>query len=603
MADVPALDTAPDLLAQQPVGSRVVGDMPNEVWQSLYEHLESSLNSMRMARTSWWTHWAEIARFFLPKRYRFLVTAKQAGRGHQINDAIVDSAGTLALRTCAAGLWTGLTSPSRPWFKLAAADLGVELPPDAKLWLETLERQVYAVFAQSNFYTVTAQGFEDVSGFGTAPLIGYEDDRDVVRWYLPVAGEYFLRVGARGNVDTLYREFTYTLKQVVERFGYKALPEELQEAWNRGRENLDREFVVCHAIEPNFAVAPKGGEGKGEFPVQQAFPTREVYWLKGRVGRGPLSKQGFNEDPLMVMRWSTTSNDPYGRSPGMDALGDQKQVQIETRRKAEFIDKLVRPPMLADVGLKNQPTSIVPGMVTYVSTEGGKKGFQPAFEVNAGGLAPLVEDIEKVTKRIERVFFNDVFMAISQREGVQPLNQLELSKRDLERLQVLGPFITRFENEFASPAILRVIGILERRKLVAPMPKSLRNVRLKLDYVSIMRVAQRQAESVAMKDVFATAGALSSAAKAAGLPDPIRTFDLDKAMAVYADLQGFPVSCQFTADQVAQHDKLRLQAKQAAATPQLAMAGVQAAHTLSQTPVPGGSALDSIMGGGSPTQQ
>ena len=461
----------------------------------------------------------------------------------------------------------------------------MELAPDAKLWMETLERLVYSVFAGSNFYTVTAQGFEDVSGFGTAPMIVYEDEADVIRCYLPVAGEYFLRVGARGDVDTLYREFTYTVKQIIERFGYKACPEEVQQAWNRGRQELDTEHVVCHAIEPNFAVSPKGGEGKGDFPVQQVFPLREVYWLKGKAGRGPLSKQGFNETPLMVKRWSTTSNDPYGRSPGMDALGDQKQVQIETRRKAEFIDKLVRPPMLASPELKNQPTSIVPGMVTYVSTDAGKRGFTPAFEVNAAALGPMMEDIKEVSARIDRVFFKDIFMAISQREGVQPLNQLELSKRDLERLQVLGPFITRFENEFAGPAILRVIGILERRKLVPPMPKTLRGVRLKLDYVSIMRVAQRQAETVAMKDVFQVAGALSSAAKAAGLPDPIRRIDLDKAITHYADLASFPASCLFSDAQVDQHDQIRVQQKQQAAAPQLAMAGVQAAHTLSQTPV------------------
>ena len=83
-----------------------------------------------------------------------------------------------------------------------------------------------------------------------------------------------------------------------------------------------------------------------------------------------LSRQGFFEKPFIAMRWATTSNDPYGRSPGMEVLGDNKQLQLETRRKAEFLEKGVRPPMGAHPSLKNQPSSIRPGDITYTPIEG-----------------------------------------------------------------------------------------------------------------------------------------------------------------------------------------------------------------------------------------
>ena len=38
----------------------------------------------------------------------------------------------------------------------------------------------------------------------------------------------------------------------------------------------------------------------------------------------------------------------------MDCLGDNKQIQLEEFRKAEFIEKGVRPPMGADPALKNE---------------------------------------------------------------------------------------------------------------------------------------------------------------------------------------------------------------------------------------------------------
>jgi hypothetical protein len=175
---------------------------------------------------------------------------------------------------------------------------------------------------------------------------------------------------------------------------------------------------------------------------------------------------------------------------------------------------------------------------------------------------------------------------------------LELTKRDLERLQELGPVITLAEKSLEQ-AIQRILSIMTRRRMLKPMPQSLRGVPLKVGFTSIMRLAQRSAESVSMKDVFQTAGALSSAAKAAGVPDPIRIINLDEALRHYGDLNEFPPSLFFSNGEVAQHDQIRHQAVAAAAAPQAAMAGVQAAKTLSETQMPGGnSALGALMGQG-----
>ena len=120
---------------------------------------------------------------------------------------------------------------------------------------------------------------------------------------------------------------------------------------------------------------------------------------------------------------------------------------------------------------------------------------------------------------------------------------------------------------------------------------------LKVTYISILRLAQRSAESVAMKDGFSTAGALSSAAKAAGVPDPIRVMNLDKAMVHYLELNNFPADCIYTEDQIKQHDQIRTEEMQKAQQPANAMAAVSAAKTLSDTALPGGNtALGALTG-------
>lgn len=42
---------------------------------------------------------------------------------------------------------------------------------------------------------------------------------------------------------------------------------------------------------------------------------------------------------------------------------------------------MVRPPLVVYPVLKNEPLSIMPGMITFVNTAHGNGGFKPAFEV------------------------------------------------------------------------------------------------------------------------------------------------------------------------------------------------------------------------------
>jgi hypothetical protein len=593
----PYEDAGPSLLSQQPP-SLLTPRESGKDWGEIFTHLESRMQMLRTWRYSWWAYWGQLAEYILPRRYQWLVVANKMTRGGARNQAIVDSTATLAMQVCASGLWSGLTSPSRVWFKIGLAVPGPELPPDAKQWIEDTEHKVYKALHGSNFYTTLAQAFQDVVTFGTAPIVIYEDSEDTIRCYAPCAGEYYLAAGARLSVDTFYREFTLTVAQIVDMFTLENCPMQVREKWRVGGASLELEFVVCHAIEPNSPLDRKaqGGGGAGKISVvPQTFTFREVYWLKGMKTESELSRRGFYERPFIVMRWSTVSNDAYGRSPGMDALGDIMQLQQETRRKAEFIDKVVRPPMGASPELKNEPSSIIPGKITYVSTEGGRKGFFPLFEINPASLQPMLMDLEKIQARIERCFFVDVFLAISRMEGVQPRNELELTKRDLERLQVLGPFIELFETECADPAIKRVLAILERRKELLPIPASLHGVKLKFTYDSILHMAQTSTETVAMKDTLQTIGALSPVAKAAGVPDPLRVFDLDKAARIYAEQSNFPLEAILSVDVVQAHDAMRN--KMAMQNQQMgqAMAGMQAAHTLSKTSTEHGNALGDIL--------
>jgi hypothetical protein len=298
-ADETANVMGPSLLALQPVTPRKTPQRMSFEWNIAYSKLEARMLMLRAWRFSWWTYWSSLAAYFNPRRYLWLVVANRQWRGSSINDQIIDSTGLQAVRTAAAGMWTGLTSPSRPWFSLDIAGPEQELDADAKAWIEDTQTKAYAVLAQSNFYSIMAQAFEDVVVFGTAPVVMYEDYTNVIRLYLPAAGEYYLGVGPDLSTDTFYREFTYTVVSdhrplAVENCPPRSSPT----SGSRAARSLETEFVVAHSSSPTSCFPTPDTE---EIDSCRASSCgARVYWLRNQQTEQPLEVRWAFRRPAVV---------------------------------------------------------------------------------------------------------------------------------------------------------------------------------------------------------------------------------------------------------------------------------------------------------------
>ncbi|MGH8505672.1 MAG: portal protein, partial [Stenotrophobium sp.] len=454
---------------------RVYGEKASPETMALREHCDNLLIGLKTDRFSWWTHWREIADYIIPRRYKWLITPNQGNRGSAINQRIIDNTGTIALRVLSAGMMSGITSPGRPWFKLATNSDELNDNSNVKLWLSECERRMETVFAESNFYTSLATVYNDLGAFGTGVMIIYQDYDDVIRCFNTCAGEYFLQNDDRQDVSVMGREFVLTVKQVAQQFGLDNCSPTVRGAVETGGAALTREIIIGHLIEPNDDLVPGAPGVKG-------MPWREVYWERGTGGNMLLRVRGFHEKPFIAPRWDIVGNDAYGRSPGMDALGDIKMLQVEQKRKAQAIDKHVNPPMVADVSLKNEPASMLPGGVTYVNGTAGGIGFKPIYQI-APDFSGLVEDIKELQQRIKNTFFNDLFMMISQLDTVRTATEIDARKE--EKLIQLGPVLERFENEALDPAINCVFDIMLRGGLLPPVPQELSEQRIKVEYISM----------------------------------------------------------------------------------------------------------------------
>ena len=574
-------------------------------WMLVKEDMERRLTMLRAWRFPWIQHWALVAKYNCPRRSLWLTQGgvdqpvpNSMVRGLPINQAIIDTTPVEAARVAVAGLFSGLMSPSRPWFQLGVPGIDRDdLDRPALLWLEHVASVIATIMQESTFYTSATQMIEDLFFFGTGPMIIYEDDEEVISCQNPVVGEYFLIVGPTNRVEGLARLFNLTVSQIVEQFGLDNCPMEVQELWRLKGASLDTERIIAHFIEPNIAIQPPGVNhpvGK----ISGKFTFKERYWVWGASSDYALSERGFFELPFLAPRWWISGNDPYGRSAAMDMLGDNMQLQTETLKKGVVISKIADPPMNASVELKNQPSSTVPGAINF-TTDPSKNGMKPVYEVNPQALPALTADIEMIQKRIKDGYFEDLFLMLAQDDKTNR-TAFEIAQRQQEKLQVLGPVIERFQNEAAGPAIQRIFAVAQRKGKIPPIPKSLHGIKLQIEYVSMLAMAQRAVQTAGIERLFGIIGHV-----AAIKPEVIDVVDWVQGLRNYANLLGVTQKIMTPPKVFAQIQAQKAQA--AAQQQQVAMAShaateitpalTGAAQNLSQTDVGGGlNALQALIG-------
>ena len=513
--------------------------MPNAITAADYalrRYCEGRLIALRVNRYSWWCHWRELADYFLPRRYKWLITPNQMARGSPINQHILDSTGVICARNLASGLVSGKSSPTTPWFRLNIGRRDSTQTSPVSLWLAECERLLSMIFQESNFYNAIGTFYYDLVIFGTASMLIYEDIDNVINCINPCLGEYYVDIDGKYRPTVFYREFTITVDACVKEFGYENCSESIRMLYDDpGGANLTRELIVAHSIEPN-------NDGRArEFGFTEDFAFREVYWEWGgstspqggaAAPPGVLRRRGFYEQPNITGRWDVVSNDPYGRSPGMDALPDQKQLQLETRRKAQAIDKMVNPPLVADVQLKNQPANLTPGGVTYVAgySASGKPGFSSVYDTKFP-VQEITEDLAEVKTRLSQIFFNDVLKVASQYETRSNVTAVEWDLRKSESLVMLGPALERIDYECLKPIIERVFAMAARAGILPPAPPEIQGKMMNIEFVSMLAQAQDATAAASIERVLGLAGNLVGV-----VPEAMDNIDIDYGLDKYSSL-------------------------------------------------------------------
>jgi len=538
-------------------------------------------SSLHNERSSWITHYRDLADNLLPRSGRFYTSDRN--RGDKRHNNIYDSTGTRSVRILGAGMMAGMTSPARPWVRLATTDDDLMEFEPVRLWLDDTTKTMLAIFAKSNTYATLHNIYEELGVFGTAATV-VDDNYDSVLWHNALtAGEYAIATDDLGNVCTLFREFDYTVSQLVKRFGLENVSMNVRHQYEMGK-SLDSWVTVVHAIEPRFDRNPKMRDSKNK-------PWASCYFEKAGDEYDKLLREaGYDEFPVLAPRWHRAGGDIYGNSPGMDALGDVKQLQHQQRRKAEGIDYMTRPPVAITGEYKSQESSMLPGGAMYISGAGPNVGVKQAFDVNLR-LDHLLQDIQDVRERIGKTFYADLFLMLSNQDRGQPITAREVAERHEEKLLMLGPTLERLHNEMLTPLIDMTFAKMVRAGIVLSPPREMQGMELKVEFVSTLAQAQRAVGLGSIDRLIGTVAAIAQAK-----PEVLDKLDGDQIVDKYADALGVDPSLIVADDKVAFIREGRAKQQAAMAQAQMVAAGAETAKTLSETDTTGKSGLSDVMG-------
>ena len=494
----------------------------------LRDGLSKEFAALRTARAEWDPIWSDVRRHTRTQRSRFDLSRKHSSdadvQGSEMD--LLDTHARKASRILRSGLHGGMTSPSRPWFKLGLPDRDLMDDDAVGLWLHQCEAILRDIFRGSNTYSSLQQGYGEAGDFATSAMFVVRDRAEVIRCYPMEIGEYWLGADERGVANTCYRRCRMTVDQVVREFGLDNVSENTRTRYDRS--NYHDLLDVVRVVKPRRARDPDKVDALN-MPVmvgayEENAKTDEILHVGG--GEAGL---------LNVARWEVSGYEPYGIvSPGMDALADTRQLQYYALRKAEAVDNAIRPPMMGPTSLATANKQFFPGGITYVDDLTLQKGGLRPIHESRADIGVMLEDVREQRSRVDSDYFVDLFMMFNELDRRQ-ITAEEVIRRHEEKLIMLGPVLDLLGRERLQPFIARAFAIANEGGLIPEAPPAIQGMPLQVEYISTLAQAQK---AVGVGPIERTIGFIGTLAELD--PSVLHRMNADEALEEFTELVGAP---------------------------------------------------------------
>lgn len=513
----------------------------------------------------------DISDYILPNRGDF---TKNTTPGERRDKRIFDTTAIQANKNLGSILHSGLTDPSTRWFNLVPSNAELRDNEDMKRWISEVHDVMFHSFSRSEggFSQQNHEFFLDVTAYGTGVMWVAEEPGVGIVFQSRHLGEIHIEENSNGFVDTVYREFKYNARQAAQQWGEESLGPKLISAL---REDPHKQFKFLHVVLPTIDYQRiSSGDSKTRFVYTSVYISLED---KNIVDTG-----GFHELPYLVARWEKLVGETYGRSPSWDALSDVIMLNLMSEVTIKAAQKQIDPPILMSDDGVMLPLQTFPGGVNIGGlSDDGRELLKPL--ITNARLDIGLEMMEQRREAIRSAYFVDQFQ---ERRGVQPLTATESTHRQENRLRLIGPQIRRIEDEYLSPLINRVFGILKRKGKLPPLPQELLGqgvdeVDLSIEYISPLAFTQRTNQLLSYNRFFANAGTFIEFDQTA-----MDNFYIDKIVREAAEISGIPIDQIKSSEQVTAERQARAEQEQQMQQIAEIQAGAETAATLQKSGIP-----------------
>lgn len=493
--------------------------MADPIAKKLIQRFDT-LSSMRAS--SFEPMWQEIADHVIGRRD--FTVSRTPGERREIQ--MYDTTGRNMTNLLSGGLHSLLVNPATDWFDLRTGNPALMEDVEVKRWLEDCERVLYSIFhaPEARFTSQADEFFLDLVGFGTGGMfVGDPPGRQVLFSARPL-NELFISENASGVIDTIFRSFKMTARQVASQWP-DSMPEKVKNAMKAGKP--EEEMKILHGVWPAEDGMRMGFRGS-PMPFQSAFLHLDGKELLGRVG-------GYHEMPYLIGRWRVDGGEVYGRGPGGDSLADQKMTSAMKLTTLQAGQMAVAPPFLTEDDSSIVQLDLRPFGRNIV--RGGGMLSPPIQPLDVRSRAEISVDMIRDTRRQVEESFHFEMLKLIQNPGLTPMTatQTRAIRASVERL--LAPILGRLHSEFLGPLIDRVFGIAARRGLLPPAPPILQGHTIEVEYQNPITRAQRENESEAAIEFLALVSQFGQAD-----PSLLDIVNPEEALRFVADQKGVPAS-------------------------------------------------------------
>ena len=434
------------------------------------KHFTQRLDALKETRSLLEPEWKEIRSYLAPDTGCFdEPTSTSAMKKDAFYKQNVNTLPSFYFYQLAVALVMNLTPSRLHWFRLRVPEQTWE----EQAFLKQAEDKMLRVFSKAGVYDHLMNMFYEAPLYGCAAM-GINEDLELGVDLVPsTIGEFWLAEDYRGVPNCIYRRFAMSAFNLQAQFGYDKCPDAVKKALDS--EKFDTEFTVIHAVEQNPRYNPKNPFNKEYISVYFCEEAKEE--------DGFLEYKTTKRFPFVTCRWDRYGKNPYGFGIGRRVLGDVKSLQAYEKDLAKASKKKISPPLKGSVDLKKVVIDTSAESVTYTNDP---NGLTPLFNVNYETREAL-ENIQRINDRIYRMTYNDLFLAILNKDKTMSATEAAAIVKEKE---ALGAVVERFQRETLKPLIENTFLILLEQGALGEVPPSMRGKDMSIEYQSVLSSTQ-----------------------------------------------------------------------------------------------------------------